>query len=125
MFRLGMMTCLVLGCALVSNGCNKPKKSAAPDTQSPDMYAGGYDTGYQNPSTLTGMDTSSTGTVDDSSTASTAGQRIHVVAKGDTLFSLARKYYGDQKRWKDIYAANQAQIPNPDVIKVGQKLVIP
>ncbi len=66
----------------------------------------------------------------DSSSSSAAiepvsGQRSHVVAKGDTLFSLARQYYQDERRWKDIYAANGGQINNPDVIYVGQVLVIP
>ena len=38
--------------------------------------------------------------------AATAGRR-HMVAKGDTLFSLALKYYGNRSRWRDIYAANR------------------
>ncbi len=51
--------------------------------------------------------------------------RHHTVAKGDTLYSLARRYYSDQRRWKDIYAANQSVLANPDLIRVGQELVIP
>lgn len=55
-----------------------------------------------------------------------AGGRIHVVQRGDTLFKLARQYYnGDASQWKRIYEANRAQIPNRDVLKVGQQLVIP
>ncbi len=53
------------------------------------------------------------------------GQSSHVVAKGDTLFSLARQYYSDQRRWKDIYAANGDQVHNPDMIFIGQVLAIP
>ena len=51
--------------------------------------------------------------------------RIHVVAKDDTLYSLARQYYNDQAKWKDIWEANKGQIPDKDKLKPGQELVIP
>jgi nucleoid-associated protein YgaU len=51
--------------------------------------------------------------------------RYHTVAKGETLYKLARMYYGDQARWKDVYAANRTEISNPNMIRVGQRLVIP
>lgn len=51
--------------------------------------------------------------------------KIHVVQRGDTLFKLARQYYNDQSQWKRIYEANRSQIPNQNVLKVGQKLMIP
>jgi len=57
---------------------------------------------------------------------SRAGARVHVVRKGDTLFSLARHYYqGDQSKWRRIWDANREQIPDRDKLKVGQELVIP
>lgn len=55
----------------------------------------------------------------------TGAGRIHVVQRGDTLFKLARQYYNDQSQWKRIYEANRNQIPNQNVLKVGQKLIIP
>ena len=57
-----------------------------------------------------------------------AGQRKHVVAAGDTLSSIAKKYYNsDAKANIDrIYAANKAAIgSDPDNIKAGMELVIP
>lgn len=60
------------------------------------------------------------------STAMTPAQsRYHSVVKKDTLYALARMYYGDQRRWKDIYEANRATISDPDKIHVGQRLLIP
>lgn len=60
------------------------------------------------------------------STAMTPAQsRYHNVVKKDTLYALARMYYGDQRRWKDIYEANRATISDPDKIHVGQRLLIP
>ncbi len=57
-------------------------------------------------------------------TASTSS-RTHTVTKSDTLYALARSYYGDQRRWRDIYDANRASIADPNKIRVGQRLVIP
>ncbi|WP_207782221.1 LysM peptidoglycan-binding domain-containing protein [Phytoactinopolyspora limicola] len=53
-------------------------------------------------------------------------RRRHTVAKGDTLSKIAAKFYGDAHQWRSIYAANRDVIgPDPDVIRVGQKLTIP
>lgn len=45
---------------------------------------------------------------------------------GDCLWNIAKKYYGDGSQYTKIYNANKETIgANPNVIKVGQKLVIP
>jgi LysM repeat protein len=49
----------------------------------------------------------------------------HVVAKGDTLIKLARMYYSDQSRWKEIYEANSTKLSDPNRLRIGQELVIP
>jgi LysM domain. len=54
----------------------------------------------------------------------TSGRR-HVVVKGDTLFSLAQKYYGNRSRWRDIYAANRNVLPNENALRLGMELRIP
>ena len=51
--------------------------------------------------------------------------RTHTVAKGDTLFSLAQKYYGSRSKWRDIYAANRDVMPNETALKPGMSLKIP
>lgn len=53
------------------------------------------------------------------------GGRVHVVRRGDTLYGLARQYYGDAARWRDIWNANRARVPHPDRLTVGMKLIIP
>lgn len=51
--------------------------------------------------------------------------KIHVVKYGDCLWNLAKKYYGNGAKWTEIYNKNKAVIgKNPNVIKIGQKLVI-
>ena len=51
--------------------------------------------------------------------------QYHTVTKGDTLYALARHYYSNQRRWKEIYEANRGRISDPNRIHVGQRLVIP
>ena len=58
--------------------------------------------------------------------ASTSGEpRTYVVKKGDSLSKIAKQFYGDMKLWKKIFEANRDKISNPDLIRPGQKLVIP
>lgn len=51
--------------------------------------------------------------------------RTYVVRKGDTLQSIAKKYYGDSTKWRRIYDANRQRIKNPDKVSVGMKLIVP
>lgn len=51
--------------------------------------------------------------------------RIHVVRTGDTLQSLAQKYYGKADFYLDIYLANQDQLSSPINLPVGKALKIP
>jgi len=44
---------------------------------------------------------------------------------GDCLWNLAKKYYGDGKKWRKIYNANKDQIEDPNVIYPKQILYIP
>jgi nucleoid-associated protein YgaU len=57
---------------------------------------------------------------------SQTGSGTYTVKANDTLSGIAYDKYRDKSRWRDIFAANRSVIgPNPDKIKVGQKLVIP
>lgn len=47
----------------------------------------------------------------------------HVVKKGDTLYGIARKHYGDGKQWTKIASANPGV--SPQSLRVGQTLVVP
>jgi 5'-nucleotidase len=47
----------------------------------------------------------------------------HVVVAGDTLWDLAKHYYGDAEFWRKLVAAN-GKI-NPRKLPVGRDLTIP
>ena len=49
----------------------------------------------------------------------------YTVRDGDTLQSIAKKFYGTTKRWKEIYVANQETVKSPDKIYPGQIIEIP
>lgn len=49
--------------------------------------------------------------------------QTYVVKRGDTLGTIAKKFYGDASRFPLIVSANR--ITNPDRLAVGQKLIIP
>lgn len=49
----------------------------------------------------------------------------HTVAKGESLSKIAKHYYDDMMKYKQIFDANRDQLDDPDEIKVGQILVIP
>ena len=52
-------------------------------------------------------------------------KQYHEVKKGDTLWKISAKYYGDGSLYKKIFEANRSILKNPDVIQIGQKLHIP
>jgi len=52
-------------------------------------------------------------------------QRIHIVQKGDTLSSISAKYYGSVRQWRKIVLANRDNLPDPNRLTPGIKLIIP
>ena len=47
----------------------------------------------------------------------------YTIAKGDYLWSIALRAYGNGYKWVDIAKANK--LTNPDIINVDNKLIIP
>ncbi|GAB3258905.1 transporter substrate-binding and LysM peptidoglycan-binding domain-containing protein [Chitinimonas naiadis] len=56
-------------------------------------------------------------------TAAGANETVYVVKSGDTLSIIATRLLGNKARFVEIETRNN--LPNPDLIQVGQKLVIP
>jgi len=54
-----------------------------------------------------------------------AETRTHVVSKGETLASIARKYYKTPDRWHDILDANQNQLDGKTTLAPGMTLIVP
>jgi len=145
-------TCLLVGGLVFAiSGCKSKDKSAAkwyggsdhaavaqdpysapdsslyaPASTAPDQYASNYSQPtYNQPAANEPAPAAQTLTAPAEPATSQGGARYHTVVKRDTLYGLARTYYGNQARWKDIYEANRGVLSDPDQIRVGQRLLIP
>lgn len=88
-------------------------------------------------STVTHNDTKDTTTKKTTTTQKTAvvkqtrettnapSTKTYTVKKGDTLWGIAKKYYGNGAKYTQIYNANKGKIKNPNLIYVGQVFTIP
>ena len=124
MKRIVIFTALAM---LASAGCSKPtgpQTTETADLSAPSRPAGKLMPVESLPETTTTVepvvDTRESATV---VTPAPAPVRTYTLCKGDTLWSVAKKFYGDGQRWKEIAQANN--IDNPATLRVGQVLQIP
>ena len=54
-----------------------------------------------------------------------SAKRKHTVKKGECLWGIAKQYYGDGSKYTKIFDANTDKIANPNLIYIGQVLIIP
>ena len=52
-------------------------------------------------------------------------QKTYTVAAGDSLSKIAKQFYGNVNQYMKIYEANKKVLSDPNVVKIGQELVIP
>ncbi len=55
--------------------------------------------------------------------ASVTSGQTYAISRGDTLWSIASRTYGDGQRWRDIVNANPGLEPRR--LRVGQTIVLP
>lgn len=53
------------------------------------------------------------------------GQMVHRLQRGDSLYNLARRYYGDAGYWRLILAANRKELPNAQHLPLSTFLYLP
>ena len=51
--------------------------------------------------------------------------RPYRIRDGDTLESIAERYLGDPNRAGEIYERNRSLLPQPNILPLGQTLLIP
>ena len=51
--------------------------------------------------------------------------RAHDGPDNGTLSGIALLFYGNGSKWKNIWEANKATLPNPNIVRPGLKLKIP
>ncbi len=57
--------------------------------------------------------------------ATPTAPRTHTVVSGDTLSTIAKRYYGSTSRWTEILEANKANLRDPASLRIGMKLKVP
>ena len=67
----------------------------------------------------------SSGVASTAPSSPTATVQTYTVVGGDSLSKIAKKFYGNANKWRDIFEANKDRISNPDLIQIGQVLKIP
>ena len=84
------------------------------------------------PAPATGSDTANSSADQDATAAPTLqqaelqpSQNSVIIRKGDTLWQISRRVYGEGVRYTTIYLANETQIHNPDLIEPGQIFAVP
>jgi nucleoid-associated protein YgaU len=50
---------------------------------------------------------------------------MYKLRKGESLSRVAKAFYGDSERWKDLVDANKSKIPDPDKVEAGTVILIP
>jgi len=68
---------------------------------------------------------STTATPTASASAAAKPGVTYKVKKGDTLVTIARNAYGNDKSWQRIYQANKTSISDPNIVPVGLVIKIP
>jgi len=49
--------------------------------------------------------------------------QVHKIEKGEYLSLLAKKYYGDPQRWRELALINRA--PNANHVEIGEEILVP
>jgi len=108
----------LLGCQNKSS--NVPTSSGVTDVSTPPAPASST---YTAPQPVTAQPVTYDTMPGNSSGGSIASGSSYTVKRGDTLYSIARRSYGDGKQWQKIASANPGV--RPESLKVGQTLQIP
>jgi nucleoid-associated protein YgaU len=51
--------------------------------------------------------------------------QTYTIESGDSLSKIAKHFYGDASKWRQIFEANRDTIKDPDLIHPGHTIKIP
>lgn len=109
--------------ALVAAPQAQPAVSAA--VQPATTTTGAHQAGSATFTSYDGNDTTAGAALVHETTAKAAATRTYTVRSGDTLASIANRYYHNQGDWQWLDHVNAKTIANPNLIYAGQKISVP
>lgn len=63
--------------------------------------------------------------VEEKETSKAEAEQQHVIAEGDSLSKISKRYYGTPNRWPEIFEANRNILSDPSRLPAGASLRIP
>jgi len=60
-----------------------------------------------------------------SSSTAPSAEQTYTVVSGDSLSKIAKHFYGEAHKWRQIFDANRDILDDQDMIQPGQTLKIP
>lgn len=127
---VGLLVFLVCGCSKVERGAADelteteqiPLKELAPEKEE---IVGGNKEGVKQLAGPKGVAEEKISIDEPARKGPRSTYREYIVQKGDTLYKIARRFYGKEQDWRRIWQANIDKLPDPNNLKVGMKLIIP
>jgi nucleoid-associated protein YgaU len=52
-------------------------------------------------------------------------EKVHVIAENESLYAIAKRYYGNGNLWRELAAANAGRVSENGAARLGTKIVIP
>jgi nucleoid-associated protein YgaU len=125
----GTVTHSSTGVAVALNDTTPPPRLAAASKNAiaakpAEPKAGPKAESKPDPKTLS-ANAATTASSTDSTSAISSAAISRMVARGDSLWAISRRIYGDGSRYDLIFHANRGKINNPDLIYPGQSFVLP
>ena len=106
---------------ILGNSCvsEEPARTATPISSLPTLARPALTTPSISPSLLPPLPSPSP-----SPSAAGAGDS-YTVQSGDTLSSIAARFYGDASEWRPIFERNRDRMSGPESLSTGMVLIIP
>lgn len=106
----------------IRQGLSAAKELVEEDDSGPELLGG-----EQTPGPGARKLTDFAASMNDKETSQDRGGRpeTYVVQEGDSLYRIARRFYGKESAWKKIRDANKATITTDGRVKTGQTIVLP
>jgi len=123
LYSQDVVVVLLLACLGAVAGCQRPAQEWALDEQPDLLPVVEVTSDYEAPLEPEVVVVSPSVPLEPLPTKQPVQINTYTIQRGDTLWSIAQRIYGNGKRWRDIVKANEGL--DPTKLRVGQKVILP